>query len=180
MEFPNRARQVIHYLRADRQSPPVVPPDAMALLTEPMAHQFGILTPGDQRHLLRVYRYLRAHGAHEDTVTAGLIHDVGKGCMKCTITVVDRAAHVVLKSMLPGPYRLFAARETAPEALRSIHRLANHAARGALAAGQAGYNDRVCFLVRYHERGGDPDDAELNLLRRADDTAGAEYDMAPR
>jgi hypothetical protein len=155
--------------------------DVCALLSEPMAQQFRILSPGDQRHLLRVYRYLKAHGAHDDTVTAGLIHDVGKGCMKCNITVLDRCAHVFFNRVVPpGPYRLFAARETAPKALRSVHRLANHASRGALAAKQAGYNERVCWLIRHHESGGNPNDPELRLLRAADDTAGPEYEVDPR
>jgi hypothetical protein len=180
MQLPYRVRQVIYYLRADRQSPPELTPEVYALLTEPMTQQFRILSPGDQRHLLRVYRYLKACGAQKDTVTAGLIHDVGKGCMKCNITVVDRCAHVFLNRVMPGPYRLFAARETAPEALRSIHRLANHASRGALAAKQAGYNERVCWLIRHHESGGDPTDPELRLLRAADDMAGPESDVDPQ
>jgi hypothetical protein len=180
MRLPYRVRQAVYYLRADRQTPPVIPADALALLTEPMAHQFRILSPGEQRHLLRVYRYLKAHDAQADTTTAGLIHDVGKGCMKCRITVVDRGAHVLLSRFAPGAYRRFADMETAPVRLRGLHRLANHPARGALAAEQAGYNARVCRLIRDHEAGGDPGDPELRMLRIADATAGPEYECEGR
>src|SRR5690554_6452601 len=103
MKLPYRVRKVTYYLRADRQMPSVLSPDVFALLTEPLAHQFRILAPGDQSHLLRVYGHLCAHGAQKDTITAGLIHDVGKGCRKCKITVVDSCAHVFFQRVLPGP-----------------------------------------------------------------------------
>lgn len=172
MTLPYRIRQFLNVARANRQHPPEIPDDARALLSEPMEHQFRILPPVDQSHLLDVYGYLVAHGAEQNTVTAGLIHDVGKACMKCNITVVDRAAHVLLSRFVPGIYRLFAQRERVSGRLMGLHRLANHAARGALAADQAGYNERVCWLVQYHESGGDSSDPELQLLREADRVAG--------
>lgn len=136
-----------------------------------MLHQFRILPVADQIHLLRVHAWLSDAEADEDTITAGLIHDVGKACAKCRITLLDRTLHVIFTKGAPGPYRRFAAMETAPGWIRGLHRLANHAERGALAASQAGYSDRVIDLVRHHEAGGGSNDVQLRLLRKADDSA---------
>ena len=168
-----RLRQVADHTIARPTSPPQIPADAERLLTPPMLHQFRILPAADQRHLLKVYEVLRKAGADDDTVTAGLIHDVGKACAKCRITVIDRGLHVILQRLAAAPYRAFASMQTAPSLVRGMHRLANHAERGALAAAQAGYNERVIYLVRYHERGGDSSDRQLQLLRTADDVAGS-------
>lgn len=176
MKLPYRVRQVIYYTRTDRQEPPSLPPDVRPLLNDAMESQFRLLSSGDQRHLLRVYRYLKAHDAAADTITAGLLHDVGKACRKCRINVIDRCLHVFCKRFLPAPYRLFASSDAPAGFLLGVHRLANHAQRGAEAARQAGYNDRVQWLIEHHESGGDPDDVELRILRYADDNAGTGFD----
>lgn len=173
MSVAYRVRQAASHAFAGNAPPPALPEDAARLLNEPMTHQFRILSPADQRHLLSVFRYLCERGADEETATAGLIHDVGKGCMKCRITLFDRTAHVLLNRFAPRLYRRFASREIASGRLRGLHRLANHPERGALAAQQAGYSDRVAWLVRHHESGGDPNDPSLRLLREADHVAGA-------
>ena len=170
--LPYRLQQVMQVARTSNAKAPAIPADAQSRLTEPMLHQFRILPAADQIHLLRVHQALVDVGADEDTITAGLIHDVGKACAKCRITLIDRGLHVILSRFAAWPYRKFAGMETAPEIVRGLHRLANHPERGALAASQAGYNDRVIELVRYHERGGDPHDAQLQLLRQADHSAG--------
>jgi hypothetical protein len=180
MRVHYRLRQTLSYLRNARRSAPPIPPAAEALLSPPMRAQFLMLPAVDQRHCLRVYRYLDAHGADADTLTAGLIHDVGKACRRCRVTVVHRAAHVLLARFAGGPYRRFAAMKDAPAPLRTMHILATHPRRGARAAAQAGYNPRVCQLVREHESGGEPDDAGLRLLRQADARAGAEWDRGER
>lgn len=169
LRFPYRLKQVLFYANPGARPTPVLPEDARKRLSEPMAHQFGILGIGDQNHLIRVYTWLVAHGADDDTITAGLIHDVGKACAKCRITVIDRGFHVILSRFVGPLYRRFAAIETAPALVRGLHRLANHAERGALAASQAGYNDRVIYLIRHHETGGEKDDMQLQILRKADD-----------
>lgn len=176
MKMPYRVRQVIYYTRTDRQEPPPLPQDVRALLSDTMEAQFRLLSSGDQRHLLRVYRYLKAHGAATDTATAGLLHDIGKACRKCHINVIDRCLHVFCKRFLATPYRLFANSEAPAGPLLGVHRLANHAHRGAEAARQAGYNERVQWLIEHHERGGNPDDVELSILRYADDNAGPGFD----
>jgi hypothetical protein len=172
-----RARQVLYYTRTDRQAPPPLSPEVRERLTEAMEAQFRILSSGDQCHLLRVFHYLKAHGADDDTITAGLLHDVGKACRKCNINVVDRCLHVFCNRFLSGPYRVFTRLDSPPYQLIGLHRLANHAHRGAEAARQVGYNERVQWLIKHHERGGDDADPQLQLLRRADDNAGPEYDL---
>lgn len=170
--LPYRLNQAARIAFASHPNEPDLPPDAASRLTEPMLHQFRILPVVDQQHLLRTYRLLVEASAEDDTITAGLIHDVGKACAKCRITVVDRGLHVFLRRVAPWPYRRFAGIETAPALVRGLHRLANHAERGALAAIQAGYNDRVIELVRDHESGGNRNDKQLQLLRAADHEAG--------
>lgn len=170
--LPYRLSQAARIAFATHSDEPELPADAANRLTEPMLHQFRILSVVDQHHLLRTHALLKEKGADDDTITAGLIHDVGKACAKCRITVIDRGMHVILRRIAPWPYRRFAAIEVAPALVRGLHRLANHAERGALAASQAGYNDRVIQLVRIHESGGDRDDKQLQLLRAADHEAG--------
>lgn len=171
LRLPYRLQQVVRVASASSATIPSIPESASARLTEPMLHQFRILLVADQLHLLRVHNLLEEMGAEEDTIRAGLIHDVGKACAKCRITILDRALHVIFTSIAPWTYRKFAAIETAPGWIRGLHRLANHAERGALAASQAGYNDRVIELIRRHETGSDRNDAQLRLLRNADDLA---------
>lgn len=171
LRLPYRLKQVSTYAGAGRDDAPELPAGALVRLSEPMEHQFRILGTADQMHLIRVYTWLLERGADEDTITAGLLHDVGKACAKCRITVFDRGLHVLLSRFAAPLYRKFARIETAPELVRGLHRLANHAERGALAATQAGYNDRVVELIRFHESGGDEADKQLQLLRRADDLA---------
>lgn len=180
MSIRYRVGQALYYLTSRSGSSLSLPPEAAALLNEPMFQQFRILPAGDQRHLLRVYRYLRSHEADVNTLTAGLIHDVGKACRTCRITLLDRTMHVLLGRYLPGPYAWFAGREEPWRILTGLHRLANHAHRGARAAGLAGYNPRVCSLVRDHESGGDPEDDGLRLLRLADSSADHRWDIDNR
>lgn len=168
IRLPYRLQQLRHYTRSASPEGPPLPEDALKRLTEPMAHQFRILGVADQQHLLSVYTWLVKHAADDDTVTAGLIHDVGKACAKCRITVFDRGMHVLLSRFASPLYRRFAALQMAPAPVRGLHRLANHAERGALAASQADYNDRVVNLIRFHESGGDENDTQLQLLRQAD------------
>lgn len=163
-----RLNQVRRVLGNNRKRPPELPADALDRLTEPMLHQFRILPAADQWHLLAVYEWLKANNAESDTITAGLIHDVGKACAKCRISLLDRGLHVMLTKLAPGPYARFAAMDIAAERVRGLYRLANHATRGALAAEQAGYNDLVIELVRVHEHGGQCTDHQLALLREAD------------
>lgn len=174
IRLPYRLHQVARIATGAKTREPELPADAANRLTEPMLHQFRVLPAVDQHHLLRTYTLLMEKGADDDTITAGLIHDVGKACAKCRIAVVDRGLHVILSRIAPWPYHRFAAIEVAPAWVRGLHRLANHAGRGALAASQAGYNERVIELVRYHESGGSRDDKQLQLLRVADHVAGRE------
>lgn len=167
-----RLQQTVFYGRQQAMAPEI-PADALALLSPPMLHQFRILDPRDQQHLITVHRLLAEQQADEDVLTAGLIHDVGKACAKCRITVLDRGMHVIFSQFFKWPYKRFAAMEIPPAPLRGLHRLANHPERGALAAQQAGYNDRIVYLVLHHESGGNATDSGLQMLRQADNSAEA-------
>jgi hypothetical protein len=171
-----RINQVRTFLRAARQGPPDLPADARARLRPGMEAQFRALGPGDQHHLLRVYRYLVAHGADEETVTAGLLHDVGKACRACNITIAHRAMHVFLTRLLPGPYRKVIGRESGPGWTKELRLLAHHPRRGAEAARMAGYDPEIVRLVADHEQVPGPADTRLALLREADTLAGLEHD----
>ena len=169
----HRLMQVRDYAADSAAGAPLIPDDALGRLNEPMLHQFRILSVADQKHLLAVYRRLVELGAEDDTITAGLIHDVGKACGRCHISLTDRVLHVILSRVAARPYAAFGQRLTAPAWCRGLHRLAGHPARGARAAEQADYNARVIELIRYHERGGNLHDRELALLRRVDGSTGA-------
>ncbi len=172
VRLPYRLQQTMFYGKQQAVAPEI-PEDAQALLSPPMLHQFRILDHRDQQHLLTVHRLLAEQRADQDVLAAGLIHDVGKACAKCRITVLDRGLHVILSQFFKWPYTRFAAMEIPPAPLRGLHRLANHPNRGALAAQQAGYNDRVVYLVQHHESGGDASDSGLQMLRRADNSEEA-------
>lgn len=166
--LPHRLQQVVSHVTTAPRSQVTIPSEDLALLTPPMEHQFRLLNAADQRHLLAVAHWLRENSADADTITAGLIHDVGKACAKCRITVLDRGLHVILTRCAGPLYRRFAAIEIAPAPVRGLHRLANHTERSALAAEQAGYNQRVVELIRHHESRSRSNDPEMAMLRRAD------------
>lgn len=176
MAFLTRIQQVVAFRRASRVGPPAIPADISVHLRNGMEEQFRALTPGDQRHLLQVYRYLVAHGADDVTAIAGLLHDVGKACRACRITIAHRAAHVLLGAVVPGPYRWFTSGDRGPEWTKELRLLANHARRGAEATRQAGYDPEVVRLIGMHETAGTPDDHRLALLREADEHAGPEHE----
>lgn len=162
-----RVQQVRRMLGAN-VSEPVLPPDAQRRLTEAILQQFRILPAVDQQHLVAVYHRLIHVGAEDETITAGLLHDIGKACANCNITIFDRSLHVILRNLASGPYAKFAAMESPPPFARALYVLANHARRGAIALEQQGYADRVIELVRNHEQGGRAGDTQLKLLREAD------------
>lgn len=175
MKLAYRVRQLVFYCGANGQQPPALPDEARLRLTGQMTAQFSMLPSGDQYHLLSVFNYLNAAGAQDDTITVGLILDVGKACPTSRITVVDRALHVLCTRFLPGPYARFASLEAPSGRWLGLHRLANHAERGAAMAARSGYNDRICRLILHHEKRHHAfeSDPELMLLREADDAADA-------
>lgn len=127
-----------------------------------------MLRTTDQQHLLAVAESLSRNGAGDDLVAAGLLHDIGKAAPGITIRLGDRVTKVLLDYLAPGAVARLARRQRAPRYGAALWVLVRHAQTGADLAGQAGYNQRVQWLIANHD-GKDPiDDPELQHLIAAD------------
>ena len=112
---------------------------------------------GDERHAQRTADILRALGADDELVLAGLLHDLAK---PSDTRLWHRVAAVLLEAGAPALRRRYASGEG------TFARYLDHAHRGALLARTEGRSDRVVRLIaRHHERASDDDE---RLLARAD------------
>ena len=114
----------------------------------------------DARHAARTAEILRALGADEELVTAGLLHDIAK---PADTQLWHRVAGVLLARFAPRVRRELARGET------TFARYLDHARQGAEAARRQGASDRVVFLIAGHHAPPRSDDARL--LARADHEA---------
>ena len=115
---------------------------------------------GDQRHADRTAEILRALGADDDLVLAGLLHDRAK---PSGTRLWHRIAGVVLEWILP-PLRARLARGDG-----TFARYLDHARRGAELARVEGRSARVVRLIaRHHEP---PLEADERMLAKADHEA---------
>jgi len=136
-----------------------------------MLRRFLALAPSDQRHLLAVYRALRAAGAAEETCVAGLLHHIGKADELGRVRTTDRILNVLLRRYRPGWLAELAVRSSVPRPLRGLRLAAHHAAMGATFAASCGYNERIVWLIRHHDARDRTHDPQLALLVAADDAA---------
>ncbi|HEV8229632.1 MAG TPA: HDIG domain-containing protein [Candidatus Limnocylindria bacterium] len=114
----------------------------------------------DARHAQRTAEALRARGADEELVLAGLLHDRAKP--KDT-RLWHRIAAVLLHAVSPALRRRFARGDS------TFARYLDHARRGADLARAEGRSARVVRLIaRHHDR---PLDDDERLLARADHEA---------
>ena len=112
---------------------------------------------GDERHADRTAEILRARGADDDLVLAGLLHDRAK---PAETRLWHRVAAVVLEWVAP-PLRARLARGDG-----TFARYLDHARRGAELARVEGRSARVVRLIaRHHEP---PRDSDERMLARAD------------
>jgi hypothetical protein len=162
-----RLAQAWAHLAAPDQ-PVVLSPHLATLLNDGILDAFRTLPAADQAHLVSVATQLVDVGWDDDVVTAGLLHDIGKAAPGARITVVDRGLWVILKRIWPSWAEALAGRETQPHIGSGLWALARHPESGAAMLAAAGYNYRVCWLVRHHERH-DLDDPGLRALIAADD-----------
>ena len=114
----------------------------------------------DARHAERTAELLRALGADEEVVTAGLLHDIAK---PPSTQLWHRVAGVLLARFAPLVRRELARGDS------TFARYLDHARLGAEEARRQGASDRVVFLIAGHH--GPPRSADARLLARADHEA---------
>jgi putative nucleotidyltransferase with HDIG domain len=114
----------------------------------------------DLRHAERTAEILRALGADEELVTAGLLHDIAK---PPSTRLWHRVAGVLLARIAPRVRRELARGES------TFARYLDHARLGAEEARRQGASDRVVFLIAGHHNPPQSDDARR--LARADHEA---------
>ncbi len=137
------------------------------LLTTLARERFRSLPASDQRHLIQVATSLAQAGASSNTVTAGLLHDIGKWAPGVPIRLHHRVAKVVLETVHPGTLNRLRKHSAPPRGLTALWILACHPRHGAELAAEWGYPERVAWLIGHHEdtSSSDPD---LRLLIEAD------------
>lgn len=118
----------------------------------------------DRRHSFDLFEALRAEGADDASLTAALVHDVGKGPLRTW----HRVAFVLLRALAPGLADRVAA-ERGAEWRQALWRLRHHAALGADLLKVAGSAPRVVELVHRHTDPPAPDDAALARFIALDD-----------
>jgi putative nucleotidyltransferase with HDIG domain len=147
---------------------PVLPADAVALLSPAERALYSRLTSPYRRHTLAVYRRLRASGTEDaDLLTAALLHDVGKA--EARIRLYHRVLGVLLRN-LALPLLLWLAREDTLDGWRYPFYVQRHHAKiGARLVAAAGSPAPVAALVaHHHEAPSLTDDDNLRALRNAD------------
>lgn len=160
--WPGKIRQFLRHVSARVNHRERV--DLESWLTPPQLDLFDSMHRADRRHGLDVVRALRAAGHDDpDVLTAGLLHDAGKG----------RAAgvwHRVFWS-LGTRYgsRLRAPAERLPGFRQAFLTLDNHARTSAALALAAGCSERCAELILHQD---DPVDGTLGeALRLADEAS---------
>lgn len=129
-----------------------------------VVQRWETLPPFDRLHMRNVADELHRLGCHQDTVLAGLLHDIGKPIRTSTVV---RALHVMLNRTGPALARIVLSGKHAVPGTRTLRALKMHADVGAdfLAAHHLPY--RVVWLVRHHHS--DRRDLDLLLLQAVDD-----------
>ena len=114
-------------------------------------------TRGDERHAERTAAILRALGADDELVLAGLLHDRAK---PVDTRLWHRVAGVLLERLAPRVRARLARGES------TFARYLDHARRGAELARREGRSERVVRLITTHHETPRADDDRL--LARAD------------
>lgn len=119
--------------------------------------RYALSAGADERHAVRTADALRAHGADEELIAAGLLHDIAK---PRETRLWHRIAGVLLERFAP---RL---RDRLARGSGVLARYLDHPRRGADEARRRGASERVVRLIaRHHEQ---PETDEERLLHRAD------------
>ncbi len=147
-----RVRQWLNAVRAA----PLTPEEqarVRAVLNSACFELYQTMPPGDQRHALRIFDALAAHGYRaRPLLEAALLHDAAKRDMglgyRTLVIVLNRLSpHAVARLAAPVPaswrYPFYV----------SLH----HPERGAELAAAAGADPRAVLLIRLHQTGTLPD-----------------------
>ena len=119
--------------------------------------RYALAADADARHAQRTADVLRALGADEELIAAGLLHDIAK---PRETRIWHRIAAVVLDAVAPR------ARARLARGDGAFARYLDHPRRGAEEARRGGASERVVRLIaRHHER---PADEDERTLHRAD------------
>lgn len=119
--------------------------------------RYAFTSEADERHALRTAEILRAMGADDELVRAGLLHDIAK---PGDTRLWHRIAAVLLERFAPVAI---------PRVARGsgvLARYLDHAQRGAEEARRCGASARVVSLIARHHR--PPRDDDERALQRAD------------
>jgi putative nucleotidyltransferase with HDIG domain len=119
--------------------------------------RFVVAQDGDARHAERTAALLRALGADEELILAGLLHDRGK---PADTRLWHRIAGVLLGHLGPRVRKRLARGDS------TFARYLDHARRGAALAEIEGRSARVVRLIAHHHE--PPRDEDERLLARAD------------
>ena len=164
-----RLQQVRRHILA-RNDRVEIPQSLDRLLLPGVETRFRQLRTSDQQHLIAVAESLSRNDAGDDLVTAGLLHDIGKAAPGITIRLTDRVAKVLLENLAPIAIAHIS-RQRAPRYGNALWVLARHAQTGSELAAQAGYDQRVQWLIANHERSEPVNDPDLLLLIAVDEAS---------
>jgi hypothetical protein len=145
----HRLSQVAAHFTAPEQ---VDLPESLAhLLTPPARERLQSLSASDHRHLIDVATSLFEAGASSHTITAGLLHDIGKAAPGTRLRLHHRVAKVIIETIHPGTLHKLRAKSSPPRGMTPLWVLACHPHLGANLAATWGYPDRVVWLIANHE-----------------------------
>ncbi len=154
-----RTRQFRTHLRASVASGERA--ELAGWLTPPMLSLFDGMHVADRRHGLDVVATLRAEGVGDaEVLTAGLLHDAGKG----RTGVWPRVA--ISLGQRYGSW-IWTVAATLPGFREALGRLHEHAETSAVMAAAASCSERTVELIRYQDAPRDPEAGRL--LKHADE-----------
>lgn len=138
-------------------------------LTNEELDLFKTMSRYDRKHALDVGRFLALHGAGLQLTRAGFMHDIGKA--KCPeLTLIRRSVCVVIEAYKPEDAAVLA-RKGKGKLARAINIHKNHPELGARILEDLDADPYLVSLVRFHQNGKGPVEAQrdLEILRDADD-----------
>lgn len=139
--------------------------EAAALLGDRLWTLFESMGKRDQRHSIDTFRLLKEQGcADRELLTAGLLHDIGKGRLAgARVRLWHRVVYVLLATGAPPLLR------HVTNGRGGLANLRHHSERGAVVAEALGVGPVAVALIRRHHDDGVADE-RLQMLRAADES----------